>query len=160
MPINWQLIMGECICLLLERKAVTNLSEWSLSHVWLFVTPWTVAYQAPQYMVFPRQEYWSGLPFPSPMHKSESEAVQSCLTLSNPMDCSLPGSSVHGISQARVLEWGATAFSINRHEWLTIPWRREWQPTLVFLPGEFHGQRGVWSATVHGITKSRTRLSD
>ena len=38
----------------------------SLSHVQLFVTPWTVAYQAPQSMEFPRQEYWSGLPFPSP----------------------------------------------------------------------------------------------
>ena len=44
--------------------------------------------------------------------KSESEIVQSCPTLSNPMDCSLPGSSVHGIFQARVLEWGAIAFSV------------------------------------------------
>ena len=43
--------------------------------------------------------------------KSESEVTQSCRTLSNPMDCSLPGSSVHGILQARVLEWGAIAFS-------------------------------------------------
>ena len=43
--------------------------------------------------------------------KSESEVTQSCLTLSDPMDCSPPGSSVHGIFQARVLEWGATAFS-------------------------------------------------
>ena len=43
--------------------------------------------------------------------KSESEATQSCPTLSDPMDCSLPGSSVHGICQARVLEWGAIAFS-------------------------------------------------
>ena len=43
--------------------------------------------------------------------KSESELAQSCLTLSNPMDCSLPGSSIHGILQARVLEWGAIAFS-------------------------------------------------
>ena len=43
--------------------------------------------------------------------KSESEAAQSCLTPINPMDCSLPGSSVHGIFQARVLEWGAIAFS-------------------------------------------------
>ena len=42
--------------------------------------------------------------------KSESEVAQSCLTLSNPMDCSLPGSSVHGIFQARALEWGAIAF--------------------------------------------------
>ena len=43
--------------------------------------------------------------------ESESEVTQSCLTLSDPMDCSLPGSSVHGIFQARVLEWGAIAFS-------------------------------------------------
>ena len=43
--------------------------------------------------------------------KSESEVTQSCLTLSDRMDCSLPGSSVHGIFQARVLEWGAIAFS-------------------------------------------------
>ena len=44
--------------------------------------------------------------------KSESEVAQSCPTLSNPMDCSRPGSSVHGIFQARVLEWGAIAFSV------------------------------------------------
>ena len=46
--------------------------------------------------------------------KSESEVAQSCPTLSHPMDCSLPGSSVHGTFQARVLEWGAIAFS-SRH---------------------------------------------
>ena len=45
--------------------------------------------------------------------KSESEVAQSCLTLSNPMDCSPPGSSVHGIFQARILEWVAVAFSDN-----------------------------------------------
>ena len=43
--------------------------------------------------------------------KSESEVAQLCLTLHDPMDCSLPGSSVHGIFQARVLEWVAIAFS-------------------------------------------------
>ena len=43
--------------------------------------------------------------------KGESEVTQSCLTLSDPMDCSLPDSSTHGIFQARVLEWGAIAFS-------------------------------------------------
>ena len=43
--------------------------------------------------------------------KSESEVAQSCLTLRDPVDCSLPGSSVHGIFQAKVLEWGAIAFS-------------------------------------------------
>ena len=60
-----------------------------------------------------RREYWSGLPLPSPMHENEkwSEVNQSCLTLRDPMGCSLPGSSVLGISQARVLEWGAIAFS-------------------------------------------------
>ena len=46
--------------------------------------------------------------------KSQSEFTQSCPTLSDPMDCSLPGSSAHGIFQARVLEWGAIAFSILR----------------------------------------------
>ena len=43
--------------------------------------------------------------------KSESEVAQLCLTLNDPMDCSLPGSSIHVIFQARVLEWGAIAFS-------------------------------------------------
>ena len=45
--------------------------------------------------------------------KSEREVAQSCPTLSDPMDCSLPGSSVHGIFQARVVEWGAIAFSVG-----------------------------------------------
>ena len=75
------------------------------------MTPWTAAYQAPPSLGFSRQEHWSGLPFPSPMHESESQVTQSCLTLSDPMDCSLPGSSIHGIFQARVLELGAIAFS-------------------------------------------------
>ena len=47
--------------------------------------------------------------------KSESKVAQSCPTLRDPMDCSLPGSSIHGIFQARVLEWGAIAFSIPVH---------------------------------------------
>ena len=45
--------------------------------------------------------------------KSESEVAQSCLTLRDPIDCSLPGSSIHSIFQARVLEWGAIAFSVT-----------------------------------------------
>ena len=45
--------------------------------------------------------------------KSESEVAQKCLTLSDPMDGSLLGSSIHGIFQARVLEWGATVLVIN-----------------------------------------------
>ena len=81
------------------------------SHVQLCATPQTAAQQAPPSLGFSRQEHWSGLPFPSPMQESESEVTQSCPTLSDPRDCSLPGSSVHGIFQARVLEWGAIAFS-------------------------------------------------
>ena len=51
------------------------------------------------------------------MHESESEVTQSCLILSDSMDWSLPGSSVHGIFQARVLEWVAIAFSTSRHDY-------------------------------------------
>ena len=107
------------------------------------VALWTGAHQAPLSMGFSRQEYWSGLPTPSPgdlpipgieptsptlaggfftteppekpngasLKQSESEFAQSCLTPSDPMDCSLLGSSIHGIFQARGLEWVAIAFS-------------------------------------------------
>ena len=94
------------------------------SRVRLCATPETAAHQAPPSLGFSRQEYWSGLPFPSPMQerKSESEVAQSCRTLSDPMDCSPPGSSVHGIFQARVLEWGAIAFStealLSESKWI------------------------------------------
>ena len=63
--------------------------------------------------------------------KSESEVAQSCPTLSDPMDCSLPGSSVHGIFQARVLEWGAIAFS-NQNP-LGAGYTRGWTPLLGIL---------------------------
>ena len=79
------------------------------SSVQLCATPQMAAHQAPPSRGFSSQEHWSGLPFLSPIHevKSESEVDQSCLTLSDPMDCSLPGSSAHGIFQASVLESGA-----------------------------------------------------
>ena len=84
--------------------------------------------------------------------KSESEVAQSCPTLSDPMDCSLPGSSIHGIFQARVLEWGAVAFSkfiqssslLHAFLWLNnVNRRRQWQPTPVLLPGKSHGPRSL-----------------
>ena len=64
-------------------------------------------------MEFSRQEHWSGLSFPSPMHESEKWkwSHSKCLTLHDPRDCSPPGSSIHWIIQARVLEWGAITFS-------------------------------------------------
>ena len=103
----------------------------SLSCVQLFVIPWTVAHQALLSMGFSRQEYWSGLPFPppgelpnpriepkSPSLQADSLlsqptvlVAQSCPILCDPMDCSPPGSSVHGILQTRILEWVAISFS-------------------------------------------------
>ena len=100
-------------CHFLLQCMKVNIEVKSLSHVQLCATPWTVAYQALPSMGFSRREYWSGLLFPSPVHESESEneVDQSCPTLRDPMDYSLPGSSVHGIFQARVLECVAIAFS-------------------------------------------------
>jgi len=150
------------------------------SHVRLCATPQTAAYQASPSLGFSRQEHWSGLPFPSPMHESE-KWKWSCSVVSDssdPMDCSLPGCSIHGIFQAKVLEWGAIGLgggnmlskcncvslclilglsggSVDKESacqcrrcgfdpWVRkIPWRRAWQPTPVFLPGKFHGQRNL-----------------
>ena len=94
----------------------------SLSRVWLLATPWTVAHQAPPSMGFSRQQYWSGVPLPSPPLDSSSAAataaksLQLCPTLCHPIDGSLPGSPVPGILQARILEWVAISFS-NASKW-------------------------------------------
>jgi len=84
------------------------------SCVRLCVTPETAAHQAPRPWDSPGKNTGVGCHFlPQCMKvKSESEVVQSCPTLCDPKDCSLPGSSIHGIFQARVLEWGAIAFSV------------------------------------------------
>ena len=99
------------------------------SGLWLFRTLWTAACQTPLSVGLSRQEYWSGVPFPSPgdlpnpgMEPASlispmgcsvqfSSVAQSCLTPCDPVDCSPPGSSVHGILQARILEWGAISSS-------------------------------------------------
>ena len=73
------------------------------SRVRLCATPKKAADQAPPSLGFSRQEHWNGLPFLIPMDESESEVPQSCPTLSDPTDCSPPGSSIQGIFQARVL---------------------------------------------------------
>ena len=80
--------------------------------------PQMAAHQAPPSLGFSSKNTGVGCYFllQCMKMKSESEVAQLCLTFSDPMDCSLPGSSVHRIFQARVLEWGAIAFS----EHLTI----------------------------------------
>ena len=119
--------------LIFLRMLLLLLSRFSC--VQFCATPEMAAHQAPLSLGFSRQEHWSGLPFPSPMHESEkgSEVAQSCPTLCDPMDCSLPGSSVHGIFQARVLEWGAIAFSTL--ECYYVHFYLIWYSLL--LPGEF-----------------------
>ena len=76
--------------------------------------PRDAAHQAPPSLGFSRQEHGVGCHFllQCMKVKSESEVAQSCPTLSDSMDCSPPGSSIHGIFQARVLEWDAIAFSL------------------------------------------------
>ena len=92
------------------------------SRGWLCATPQTAAHQAPLSLGCSRQKYWSGSPFPSPMHESEkwkwSHSVMA--DSRNPMDSSLPGSSIHGIFQARVLEWVAIAFSQQSYRYPKI----------------------------------------
>ena len=78
--------------------------------------------------------------------KSESEVAQSCPTLSDPVDCSLLGSSAHGIFQARVLEWGAIAFST-----MDVSLGKLW---------EMVKDREAWHPSVHGVANSWIRLSD
>ena len=72
----------------------------------------------------------------------ESEVAQWCPTPSDPMDCSPSGSSVHGIFQARVLEWGAVAFFLMD---MSLSELRE----MVM-------DREAWYAVIHGVAKSRT----
>ena len=92
----------------------------------LFATLWTVAHQVPPSMGFSRQEYWSGLPFPSPGDfpnpgiEARSPALQADALTSEP-----PGKTQGRSHQGR------------------SQWKRKWQPTPVFLPGKFHGQRSL-----------------
>ena len=113
------------------------------SRVQFCATSQMAAHQAPPSLGFSRQEHCSGLPIPSPMH--ESEVAQSCPTLSDPMDCSLPGSSVHGILQARVLEWVAIAFSryeLSAHIFSQREERTKRQKRMMWSPyGPFETQQ-------------------
>ena len=92
-----------------------------ISRVRLCATPETEAHQALLSLGSPGKNTGVGCHFllQCMKMKSESEVAQLCLTLSDPVNCSLPGSSVHGVLQARVLEWAAIAFS-----WVAISFFR------------------------------------
>ena len=111
------------------------------SHARLCVIPQTAAHQAPLSLGFSKQNTGVGCHFllQCVKVKSESEVAQSCPTPSDPMDCSLPGSSIQEIFQARVLEWVAIAFSREK-VWIEIKVssRHTWQvPTLLCSPLKF-----------------------
>ena len=86
--------------------------------------------------------------------KSESEVAQSCPTLSDPVDCSLPGSSVHGIFQARVLEWVAIAFSqchFNCYCWVVVIIARALRSPLYCCCEHLYSYHPVWAAISLGF---------
>ena len=99
--------------------------------------------------------------------KSESEVARSCQTLSDPMDCSPPGSSVHGIFQARVLEWGASAFS-NIYttickidsQWEFALWCMELKPSNLWHPwGNLWQPWGVgWGGRLEGGSRGKGHM--
>ena len=86
--------------------------------------------------------------------KSESEVSQSCPTFRDPMDCSLPGSSIHGIFPARVLEWGAIAFSDYKAKVFYLRLRlRLWQSR------QRKKEAGSFSDDSHGLQKNLNHVS-
>ena len=90
--------------------------------------------------------------------KSESEVAQSCPTLSDLMDCSLPGSSVRGIFQARILEWGAIAFSGNSSWAISNPERRCCENAALNMPANLEHSAvatGLEKVSFHSNPKER-----
>jgi len=104
-------LFGNCVIAeVIHIKILLLLPLSHVSRVRLCATPQTAAHQAPRPWDSSGKNTGEGCHFllQCMKVKSESEVAKSCPTLSDPMDCSLPGSSAHGIFQARVLEWGAT----------------------------------------------------
>ena len=134
---SWWMLKAPCSCCCLVAH-----------HVQLFVTPWTIACQAPRSMGFPRQEYWSGFPFSSPKDlphpgiKPASPALQ--------VD-SLPVS--HQGSQKS--PWEDPYFSCSQ-----VPARESNGTPLQYSCLKNPMDGGAWKAAVHGVTEGRTRLSD
>ena len=109
----------------------------SLSRVRLFATPWTVACQAPLSIGFSRQEYWNGLPFPSP-----GDLPDPGIELESLRSLALAGGFFTTSAISLVVQTAKNLPAMQFDLWVQkIPWGREWQPTPVFLPGKSLGQR-------------------
>ena len=133
----------------------------SLSCVWLFATPWTVARQAPLWMEFSRQEYWNRLAFcilgycPDPVMEPmspESPALGSGFSTTEPpgtpyLFYTVPLISISTKRQRVTDDSGRIHLQCRRPElnsWIrNISWKWEWLPSPVSLPGEFHRQRSL-----------------
>ena len=135
-----------------------------LSCVQLFATPWTVALQSPPSMEFSRQEYWSGLPFPSPGDLPDPGIKPGSSTLQTD---ALPSEPPGSPSYIKHVQFSSVQFSgsvmsdsLRPHE-LQHDRRRQWHPTPVLLPGESHGRRSLVGCSSWGCEESDTteRLS-
>ena len=139
-----------------------------------------VAHQAPLFVAFSRQNYWSGLPFPTPGDPSDPgikpASPATCVTsgklltlfvpqfpkvygngngttlqysrLENPMDGGAWKAAVHGVTKSRT--------RLSNFTFTFMHWRRKWQPTPVFLPGESQGQQSLVCCRLWGHTESDT----
>ena len=139
-----------------------------LSRVWLFVTQWTVAFQAPLSMKFFRQEYWSRLSFSPPGDLPDPE-METESPLCDPIDGSPPGSPAPGILQARTLEWVAISFSnawkwkvkvksLSRVRLLAIPWTATYQAPPSMRPSRQEYWSGLPLPSLSSCQLSQLRL--
>ena len=128
----------------LEWVAISfsNASKWKvkvklLSHIRLLATPWTTAYQAPPSMGFSRQEYWSGVPLPSPYSGQISFTIDwfDFLAFQGTLKTLLQ----HYSTKASILQCSA------------FFWRGQWHPTPVLLPEKSHGWRSLVGCSLWGL---------
>ena len=114
----------------------------SLSCVQFFVAPWTVAHQASLSMAFSRQEYCSEVPFPLPGHLPDPGIKPGSPALAGGFF--IASATWEAPCCVRQYIWISSAGDLGSIPWVgKSPWRRKWQPTPVFLPGESHGQRSL-----------------
>ena len=164
--------MRDCVALLFTWSCHEILNQLLFvlcsACVWFFVTPWTVASQAPPSMGFPRQEYRSGLSFPSPEDLTDPgiKLLSPALALNHLGSLGIDLINLlttKGASQGHSGKVSACQCRRHKHKWRgfhpwvgKIPWSRQWQPTPVLLPGESHGQGSLAGYSPWGHKESDT----